>query len=70
MECLKLETYHDIQVGEKLIDNCSEISMMSIFIVYECKHNCGISQANKVGQNCYDFQPNRIIWILKQQLLL
>ena len=35
----KLLAYHVIQGGEKLIDNCSEIAMMSIFIVYKCVHN-------------------------------
>ena len=35
----QLLAYHGIQIGEKLIDNSSEISMMSIFIAYKCKHN-------------------------------
>ena len=57
-QVMTFETYHGIKIGEKLIENCSEISMMSIFIVYEGKHNSGSNQANKVGKKCYDFQPN------------
>ena len=57
-QVMTFETYHDIKIGEKLIDNCSEISMMSFFIVYECEHNRGSNKANKVGKKCYDFQPN------------
>ena len=57
-QVITFETYHGIKIGEKLIDNCSEISMMSFFIVYECKHNSGGNQANQVGKKCYDFQPN------------
>ena len=51
----KLLAYHGIQVGEKLIDNCSEITMMSMLILYKYEHNSGINQANKIRQDCYDF---------------